>query len=396
MPASDGFGRYRAFVAEHRPALSALESALSAATWLLPERFSASEVSLEAIAALVGLVGLVHDTMAEDEERENARALMETPAAPTPPVRRRLFTAWPFYVSAVRQVEYLVELVAEKRTSGDADNAVHAAMTTVEGVKALCRVLLLLQANGRLLVDGGAAFNERHGRAPYREDVAWEKRRGTAAVHAALQRFATREHAPALAPAAETAAEAAAAAAGAPAPCASEAKDRKALAAAPRKPAHVIKAQRLHVAAELVHVLRPVVYAALLRKWGRRAWTPWITSLGLDAASLALHRAADTAARGGGGASSEEGEGEDGGGSGAGTVVPAARRSLEEEEELARRRRALAFYLLRSPIFDAVVAGPLNRLKRGAEAVPVVGTLVARGLDIAESMQASYYYVNGT
>lgn len=55
------------------------------------------------------------------------------------------------------------------------------------------------------------------------------------------------------------------------------------------------RSARLLAAAEALHVLRPLIYAATLRRWGRRAWRPWLASLLVDLASRQLSfRAAAT------------------------------------------------------------------------------------------------------
>lgn len=379
---------------QNRALLSMLESTLSASTWLLPDNSSSSsssssspEITIEVVSCILGLITISHDAIAQVETRNQAAALLA--AAGGTPIQAsaddttsstKKEVPWPFVIAAVRQVEYLVELVAERQQgNGNGDEKLYTAMTGVEAIKAAARIAMLMQGNARLLVDGGGELNSKHGCAPFRRDLVYERRRGAAAVHAALLRFATHKQAPALPDSKGGSCDVAnaPAVAGAPAPASTTETPMQHRPLQPPKPRQVVRAQRLHAAAELVYVVRPVVYAALLRKYGRRAWTPWITSLGLDATSLALHRAAD--------ASASE------------TATSAATRSTQEKEELLRRRRAIAFYLLRSPIFDAVIAGPLGRLKRGTEAyVPLVGGLLARGIDIAENMQQSYYYVNGT
>jgi hypothetical protein len=36
---------------------------------------------------------------------------------------------------------------------------------------------------------------------------------------------------------------------------------------------------------EFVHVVRPLVYVCMLKKYGLTSWKPWLTMLALDAAS---------------------------------------------------------------------------------------------------------------
>ena len=126
----------------------------------------------------------------------------------------------------------------------------------------------------------------------------------------------------------------------------------------------IVKSQGRRLGAEVVHVLQPVAHLALLGLCGPASWTPLLASLGLDLASLALHR-------------TEE----------AGTV--------EDEAEMARRRLALLLYLLRSPLYEAGSRAVLvSGLQFSRDNIP----LVAR-LGLAEAMlkylheyQEMYFY----
>lgn len=46
-------------------------------------------------------------------------------------------------------------------------------------------------------------------------------------------------------------------------------------------------------AGEVLYAMRPLVYVLAMRKWGARKWKPWLLSLGVDAASMALIAAGD-------------------------------------------------------------------------------------------------------
>ena len=117
--------------------------------------------------------------------------------------------------------------------------------------------------------------------------------------------------------------------------------------------------------AELVHVVQPVAHLALLGLCGPASWWPLLASLGLDLASLALHRTEETAG------------------------------TLEEEAEMARRRLALLLYLLRSPLYEAGSRAVLvSGLQFSRDHIPLVGRL-----GLAEAMikylheyQEMYFY----
>lgn len=53
-------------------------------------------------------------------------------------------------------------------------------------------------------------------------------------------------------------------------------------------------ARRLLLCGELLAILRPLIYVALLRRWGRRSWIPWLGSLAAELLSRAVTLRAHT------------------------------------------------------------------------------------------------------
>ena len=117
-------------------------------------------------------------------------------------------------------------------------------------------------------------------------------------------------------------------------------------------------------AGELLRVLRPVLYCAAVRRLGRRAWTPWLLSLALDAASLAVLQ-----------------------------QVPC---NAEEQEELRRRRAAMALHLLFTPAWEAGLRRPLEALRAsaGAPPSPFVGLLADKVLELLDSCASMHAYTS--
>ena len=58
---------YKAFVRQNANLINAVEGGLSSLTWLLPDRFSNSELRLEAINSVLGLLSLVHESILDEE-----------------------------------------------------------------------------------------------------------------------------------------------------------------------------------------------------------------------------------------------------------------------------------------------------------------------------------------
>ncbi|RMZ57345.1 hypothetical protein APUTEX25_004179 [Auxenochlorella protothecoides] len=144
-----------------------------------------------------------------------------------------------------------------------------------------------------------------------------------------------------------------------------------------------------------LHVLRPLIYAATLRRWGRRAWRPWLASLLVDLASRQLSfRAAATSRQAAYAAAASPAV--------QGTSMAVLYRlqgirfTAAESEELLRRRTSLLFYLLRDPVFASHTRPALGRLAGKLERVPLVGWGGGRLLEILDGMQQLYSYTSAS
>ena len=58
--------------------------------------------------------------------------------------------------------------------------------------------------------------------------------------------------------------------------------------AAAERAARRRRGRRMLACGEALHVARPLVYVAMLRRWGRRSWMPWLASLACDLCSHTL------------------------------------------------------------------------------------------------------------
>lgn len=59
--------RYKSWVRSHSGLVTAIEGALQSAVWLLPERFSDSELKCEALNSALGLISLYHASIIDGE-----------------------------------------------------------------------------------------------------------------------------------------------------------------------------------------------------------------------------------------------------------------------------------------------------------------------------------------
>lgn len=80
---------YKAWVRTNSSLIGAIEGGLSSLTWLLPDRFSGSELSLEALNSFVGLLSLCHESILQEP------LYSKDQKQPTP---------WPLWLGAIKHV----------------------------------------------------------------------------------------------------------------------------------------------------------------------------------------------------------------------------------------------------------------------------------------------------
>lgn len=90
-PFSNILHKYRDLVRSNAELVSASEWGLSNLTWLLPDRFNNSELTIEGIHALLGLLSLYHESI-----------ISESPSALAPKAEQSL--PWIFWLGAIQQV----------------------------------------------------------------------------------------------------------------------------------------------------------------------------------------------------------------------------------------------------------------------------------------------------
>lgn len=154
-------------------------------------------------------------------------------------------------------------------------------------------------------------------------------------------------------------------------------------------------AYKLIILGELLHILRPVLYVAALRRWGRRSWKPWSLSLALElgsnrltaAGAAASHKAAIEAARSP---------------AVAGTSLAALygmqgiQWRREELDEITRRKLQLLLGLLRDPFFSRVTGPAVERWEKRLDRVPVIGSISNKIVELLLGIQKYYTYTSGS
>lgn len=406
-------------------------SGLSSLTWLLPDRFSENELSLEAIHTAINLVSVLHD------------AIINDPGPGAPPGAGRLA----FALAAIQQAEVVVELWARHNERTGALTSQYDPLIAVEGLKAIVRISILRASGARILPNGGASAFESSNRlrhVPSRMGVGIGAATRAKEVLAAFAAF-REKHACGVQPnhvsknddAAPACSSINIDAPSSPQKIYSPEKVENLTSASTTQPvggrrwwdeghlpgggkqqqgsasasvryaasfnpgalreveqrtlAAQSRAARLIIAGELVHVLRPLLYVAALRRWGRRSWTPWVVSLVVELASARLTAAGASYSRQAATAAAQDP-----------TVVGTGLAALygmqgvrwrrEEADELTRRKLLLLFSLLRDPFFGRFTGVAVERWRGLLGTVPLVGGLVDKAAELLLGMQTYYTY----
>lgn len=288
------------------------------ASWLFPDG-EQTELLLEACTALLGVLGL---TVPHNE------------GSPSP-----------LYLAMLRQVEVVVELVAERTLGADGKWGVLAAL---ELAKAVLRLSTLYQAGGRVLIDdaapstsgaplhllheqGGESSGQRTQRTLRAFAAFRAARLATPSGLANARLIAAVAHPPVLTPARAA-------------------------------PPEAQRAWTVLVTAECLRIARPTAYCLAVRMLGRRSWLPWMGALGMDVTSAALVR-----------------------------TVPLA---SDEKHELRRRRGLLLYYLLMPPAYGANVGVRRAVASLSSAPLPLFDALIPRLVSVLDGIAASHTYTS--
>jgi hypothetical protein len=154
-------------------------------------------------------------------------------------------------------------------------------------------------------------------------------------------------------------------------------------------------AYRLIILGELIHILRPVLYVAALRRWGRRSWKPWTLSLALELGSTRLTAAGAAASQR---AAAEAARSP----AVAGTALAALygmqgiQWRREELDEMTRRKLQLMLGLLRDPFFSNFTGPAVERWEKRLDRLPLIGRISNKVVELLLGIQKYYTYTSGS
>eukprot|EP00891_Asterochloris_glomerata_P000315 jgi/Astpho2/315/Aster-02199 len=403
---------YKAFVRQNANLINAIEGGLSSLTWLLPDRFSDSELRLEAINSVLGLLSLVHESILEEEPQavevlveigainlegktgltryqplavlEAAKAALRLKILSTPGTR--MLTDMGMTDGGVghlpgERTQDMYAAFTRFRQRHCQDKGLHRGLR--EAVAATSSMLASRQApqtpaSSSQQAEAGTSSSGSPGQQPEAVRLQAESHPQDAGG-----RFSYWWESPTISPVTLTGHEGEQDAAAGTEAASSSHQGAAAKPAEVRARGHA--GMRTITAAEWLFILRPLLYVLMLKKYGRRSWKPWLVSLALEVVSSRMTAAGVHAA----------------------TTAQVQRptdciqrlympRSFRltpaEQREITRRKLLWMFYLIRSPFFEAYTRGGVATAEQWLGYIPLLGTLTSKAVEILCGIQGYYTY----
>ncbi|KAK5120061.1 hypothetical protein LTR85_006542 [Meristemomyces frigidus] len=347
---------YGDFITKNAGAVGQVEGALRSLTYILPGRFRESDVASESLNSGVQLLALYHDSLLS---RALAHSLPQSKQHQSPHSRYTRFYSEksPTYrrtaitLSVIQYTELLLEMIAKRK----GEKARWRMVVVLEAVKAMCRLILMRLTNSRPLLSPPLPERELPVEKPAHDEetIPSPPSERSERSEAGSERWTMPRTSLTLPPL----------------PSSEDISSyllSKVLTADDIKPPKALlhRVCGLGEAAEVLYIIRPVIYASALAYWSQRRdgrgkadWRPWLLGLSIEygARQLAKH---DMETRRPGGA-----------------------RGLTqlEREELKKRGWALGWWAMRGAFYENVTRGVIRGFTGKLKNKPlldVVGNIV--------------------
>ncbi|KAJ4831296.1 Peroxisomal membrane protein pex16 [Turnera subulata] len=362
---------YKKWVRRNKDYVHSLESLANGLTWLLPERFSSSEIGPEAVTAALGIITAINEHIIDTTPTQMHAGHPEPSSFP-----------YSLCISAMKDLETVVE-VAAQQYYGDDKKWNFIAVT--EAIKVCIRLALFRKSGYKMLLYGGDTPNvEKHPNIPTSQHPgggfpgAMSHNNGHFQVQnpwnlegralSALNRFG--ENARMVSDPVWL----------------RRVQHQRSLMEPPRpvfqRPSlsTILSEKGVHgalfVMGEVLFITRPLIYVLFIRKYGIRSWIPWFLSLAVDVV-----------------------------GTGFLTQVVKSKYAgkdrlfqftASEKDELKRRKLLWALYIMRDPFFSKYTRQRLESTEKLLEPVPLIGLLTGKIVELIIGAQTRYTYMSGS
>ncbi|GAA5864797.1 hypothetical protein JCM8547_009235 [Rhodosporidiobolus lusitaniae] len=139
----------------------------------------------------------------------------------------------------------------------------------------------------------------------------------------------------------------------------------------------VAKAKGIKRLAEIIYILRPLIYVLAMRRYGRRHTLPYLLSLALEYLAFSL-RSSSTSRLASDKAS--------------GPMLPHKTQSELEKQETGRRAKQFWWYLMRGPVWESWTKPQLERIAAKFDDKPLVGFVSTLVQDYTPLFDDYYFY----
>ncbi|CAH8325281.1 unnamed protein product [Eruca vesicaria subsp. sativa] len=362
---------YKQWVWRNREYVHSLGSLANGLTWLLPEKFSASEIGPEAVTAFLGIFTTINEHIIE--------------TLPTSPAHVRTSgtdssLSYPLLISILKDLETVVEVAAEHFYGDKKWNFI----ILTEAMKAFIRLALLRNTGYKMLLHGGetpnddkdpnqpqlqnrpATFDRNHqfgnqynqwnleGRAMSALSSFGQNARTSPTASSTTSGWSRRiQHQQAVIE-----------------PVVNKEKRRTLSELVSEKG---VKGA-FFVIGEVLFITRPLIYVLFIRRYGIRSWIPWAISLSVDVLGMGILSNLKLW----------------------GEQSKQINFSQPERDELRRRKMLWAFYLMRDPFFTKYTRQKLESSQKKVEPVPLIGFLTEKIVELLVGAQSRYTYISGS
>ncbi|XP_022999826.1 peroxisome biogenesis protein 16 isoform X1 [Cucurbita maxima] len=390
---------YKKWVRDNRNYLYSFESLANGLTWLLPERFSNSEIGPEAVSAAVGVITAVNEHIIETAPTQMRVNATVPPSFP-----------YSLCISALKNLEPLIEVAAQQYYGNDKR---WNFIAVTEAMKVLFRLALFKNSGYKMILEGGETTNnETH------LETSTSQHRANDGHHASGYLGYVKGHN-------QWSLEGRAMSAlsmfgdnarinSTPAWSYRVQHERATFnppATIPERPTllTILSEQgrlgALFVIGEVLFITRPLIYVLLIRKYGIRSWTPWFLSLAVDliGTSFLSYATSTPKSREDQRFHLSDSEKDEVRGSLIHHSSPMnlnyhSRINVNEFDlvQLRRRKMLWAFYIMRDPFFGRFTRRKLEGAEKVLQPVPFVGFLTAKIVELMVGAQTRYTYMSAS
>ncbi|KAJ1981043.1 hypothetical protein H4R33_005329 [Dimargaris cristalligena] len=372
---------YEGFILNNAAQVSSIESTVRSLTYILPGRFSDADLASEALYTLLNFIGLYHDHVLHKAVGRALRSGRLSATLPDPPAINRyhryffehgqkpsLYRQLSLILTLLQFSESLVEMVVRKKWG---NKGKWRAVTLIELAKVACRLALINLSGKRMLLSPAYPDRELEPEAvgllfepaapqPNLVDSGDSRSPGWRGSRTGL-RYASIS-------------SIVDGSAGSNAGVTDYLRTKASRSESVVCPSDLVpRLTHRRLLGEYLFALRPILYVFAIRKWGRRAWLPWVISLAIESLSRLL------------------------------SVSSSRKRSTGvslgsslELTELSRRLWLFLYYFLRSPFYERFTKPRLDRIIKRTQNKPLISLFTGILSDYQPLWESFYFYTAGS